>query len=293
MFFILIIIFYVLMFVVLGGLFNIECLLLFVVFVNFEVKYGFDQLYWKQVVNYVYNIVFYFDFGVLFKFKDCMVMDFIVQGFFVILIYGVWFFVIVMLVGVLLGVVVVVCQNMWLDYFVVGVFIGVQVLFNFVMGLLLVIVFILWLGWLLNVGWNGGQWQYVIMFVIVLLILYMVLIVWIMWFLMFEVLNIGFICMVKVKGLFMCCIIMCYVFKFVMLLVFFYFGLVFVGMIIGFVVIDVYFLIGGMGIIFVNVVFNCDYLLMMGVIILVGVLIIIFNFFVDLFYVWIDLKICY
>ena len=48
-------------------------------------------------------------------------------------------------------------QNSWLDYFAVGVTIGAQVLPNFVMAPILILIFTLWLGWLPGGGWNGGQ----------------------------------------------------------------------------------------------------------------------------------------
>jgi oligopeptide transport system permease protein len=290
---ILIIISYALMFAAPGGPFNTERPLPPAVLANLEAKYGLDQPYWKQVVNYVYNIVFHFDFGASFKFKDRTVTDFIAQGFPVTLTYGAWSFAIATLVGVSLGVAAAVRQNTWLDYFAVGVSIGAQALPNFVMGPLLVIVFTLWLGWLPNVGWNGGQWQYVIMPVIALSTSYMASIARITRSSMLEVLNTGFIRTAKAKGLPMRRIIMRHALKPAMLPVLSYLGPAFVGMITGSVVIDAYFSTGGMGTIFVNAAFNRDYSLMMGVTILVGALTITFNLLVDLLYAWIDPKIRY
>ena len=51
--------------------------------------------------------------------------------------------------------------------------VGAQVLPNFVMAPILVIVFTLWLGWLPGGGWQGGQWQFIIMPVIALSTSYM------------------------------------------------------------------------------------------------------------------------
>lgn len=132
-----------------------------------------------------------------------------------------------------------------------------------------------------------------ILLMVVFLLVYIVSIVCIMCGLMIEVLYLNFICIVWVKGLLMCRIIFCYVLKFVLLLVLFYMGLVFVGIIIGLMVIEIIYGLLGIGQFFVNGVFNCDYLLVLSLIILVGVLIILFNVIVDVFYVVIDLKICY
>ncbi len=66
---------------------------------------------------------------------------------------------------------------------------------------ILVLVFTLWLGWLPGGGWNGGQWQYVIMPVIALSTSYMASIARIMRSSMLEVLNAGFIRTARAKGL--------------------------------------------------------------------------------------------
>ena len=68
---------------------------------------------------------------------------------------------------------------------------------------------------------------------------------------------------------------------------------VFVSMITGSVVIDVYFSTGGIGKAFVDSALNRDYAVMMGVTILVGALTILFNLVVDILYAWIDPKIRY
>ncbi len=75
-------------------------------------------------------------------------------------------FVIAVVVGVALGVFAAIFQNTWLDYFAVGISIGAQVLPNFVLAPILVLIFTLWLGWLPGGGWEGGQWQYLVMPVI-------------------------------------------------------------------------------------------------------------------------------
>ena len=72
-----------------------------------------------------------------------------------------------------------------------------------------------------------------------------------------------------------------------------YLGPVFVSMITGSVVIDIYFSTGGIGKAFVDSALNRDYAVMMGITILVGALTIFFNLLVDVLYAWIDPKIRY
>lgn len=290
---ILIIISFVLMFAAPGGPFTSERALPEQVMNNVMERYGLDQPYAVQMFNYVKNIVLHFDFGPSFQYRDRTVNDVIAQGFPVTLTYGFWSFVIAIGIGVSLGIAAAVRHNSWLDYLAVGVSIGAQVLPNFVMAPILLLTFTLWLGWLPGGGWNGGQWNYVIMPVIALSTSYMASIARITRSSMLEVLNSGFIRTAKAKGLPMRRIIFRHALKPALLPLLSYLGPAFVGMITGSVVVDVYFSTGGIGQFFVNSAFNRDYSVIMGITILVGTLTIFFNLVVDILYAWIDPKIRY
>lgn len=290
---ILVILSFVLMYAAPGGPFNSERPLPPEVLANIEAKYGLDQPFWKQIVNYVSGVVTSFDFGPSFQYKDRSVNDVIAQGFPVTLTYGFWSFVVAVTVGVSLGVAAAIKQNTWIDYFAVGVSIGAQVLPNFVMAPILLLVFTLWLGWLPGGGWNGGQWQFLIMPVIALSTSYMASIARITRSSMLEVLNTNFIRTAQAKGLPMRRVIWRHAMKPTILPVLSYLGPAFVGMITGSVIIDVFFSTGGIGQFFVNSAFNRDYSVIMGITILVGTLTILFNLVVDILYAWIDPKIRY
>lgn len=290
---ILIVLSFMLMFAAPGGPFNSERPLPPQVLANLEARYGLDQPYWKQMYDYVVNVVTRFDFGPSFQYRDRTVTDVIMQGFPVTLTYGFWSFVVAVIVGVSLGVVAAIKHNTWLDYLAVGISVGAQVLPNFVMAPILVLVFTLWLGWLPGGGWQGGQWQYLILPVIALSTSYMASIARITRSSMLEVLNAGFIRTARGKGLPTWRIILGHALKPAMLPVLSYLGPAFVLMITGSVVIDVYFSTGGIGQFFVNSAFSRDYAVIMGITILVGVLTIVFNLLVDVLYAWIDPKIRY
>jgi oligopeptide transport system permease protein len=290
---ILVVLSFILMYSAPGGPFNSERPLPPEVLANIEAKYGLDQPFWKQIVNYVVSVVTQFDFGPSFQYKDRSVNDVIAQGFPVTLTYGFWSFVVAVTVGVSLGVVAAIKQNSWIDYFAVGVSIGAQVLPNFVMAPILLLVFTLWLGWLPGGGWNGGQWQFLIMPVIALSTSYMASIARITRSSMLEVLNTNFIRTAQAKGLPMRRVIWRHAMKPTILPVLSYLGPAFVGMITGSVIIDVFFSTGGIGQFFVNSAFNRDYSVIMGITILVGTLTILFNLVVDILYAWIDPKIRY
>lgn len=290
---ILIVISFVLMFAAPGGPFNGERPLPPQVLDNIEARYGLDQPYWKQMLDYVVNIVTAFDFGPSFQYRDRSVNDIIAAGFPVTLTYGLWAFFFAVLVGVTLGVIAAVRHNTWIDYLAVGVSVGAQILPNFVLAPILVLIFTLWLGWLPGGGWNGGQWQYVVMPVIALATSYMASIARITRSSMLEVLNAGFIRTARAKGLPLRRIILRHALKPSLLPLLSYLGPAFVAMITGSFIIDVYFSTGGIGQFFVNSALNRDYSVIMGITVLVGALTILFSLVVDILYAWIDPKIRY
>ena len=276
-----------------GGPFTQEKQLPPAVLANLNAKYGLDQPLWRQMFGYVWGIVTQFDFGPSFIYKDRTVNEIIAQGFPVTLHYGMVSFVIATLVGVTLGVLAAIFHNTWLDYLAVGISIGAQVLPNFVMAPILVLVFTLWLGWLPGGGWQGGQWQYLVMPVIALSTSFMASIARITRSSMLEVLTSNHIRTARAKGLPESKVILRHALKPAMLPVISYLGPAFVTMITGSVVVDMYFSTGGIGRSFVDSALNRDYAVMMGITILVGTLTILFSLVVDLLYAWIDPKIRY
>ena len=276
-----------------GGPFDTERALPAEVMANLERKYGLDEPLVVQILRYVVSIVTEFDFGPSFRYKNQTVNEIIAQGFPVTLTYGAWSFAVAVLVGVMLGIAAAVHHNSVLDYLAVGVSIGAQVLPNFVMAPILTLIFTLWLGWLPGGGWQGGQWPYVVMPVIALSTSFMASIARITRSSMLEVLNAAFIRTARAKGLPRRQVVFRHALKPAMLPVISYLGPAFVGMITGSVVIDVFFATGGIGQFFVNSALNRDYPVIMGVTILTGGLIILFNLVVDLLYAWIDPRIRY
>ncbi|OYX45215.1 MAG: oligopeptide transporter permease [Rhodobacterales bacterium 32-67-9] len=289
----LIIISFLLMHAAPGGPFTQERALPPQVLANLEAKYGLDQPLWRQMATYVWGIVSDFDFGPSFIYKDRTVNEIIAQGFPVTLTYGSLSFVLAVAVGVTLGVFAAIWHNSWLDYLAVGISIGAQVLPNFVMAPILVLVFTLWLRWLPGGGWEGGAWQYIVMPVIALSTSFMASIARITRSSMLEVLNSNHIRTARAKGLPERKVILRHALKPAMLPVISYLGPAFVTMITGSVVVDIYFSTGGIGKSFVDSALNRDYAVMMGVTILVGALTILFNLVVDILYAWIDPKIRY
>ena len=276
-----------------GGPFTQERALPPQVLANLNAKYGLDDPLWRQIWNYVWGIVVHFDFGPSFVYPDRTVNQLIAAGFPVTLTYGSLAFLAAVLVGVTLGTVAAIRQNSWLDYLAVGISIGAQVLPNFVMAPLLVLTLTLWLGWLPGGGWSFSDPSFWIMPVIALSTSYMASIARITRSSMLEVLGSNHIRTARAKGMPERRVILRHALRPAMLPVVSYLGPVFVSMITGSVVIDIYFSTGGIGKAFVDSALNRDYAVMMGVTILVGALTILFNLVVDILYAWIDPKIRY
>ena len=276
-----------------GGPFTSERPLPEAVLANIEARYGLDQPLWKQLWDYLTNIVVHFDFGPSFKFKDRDVNDIIAHGFPISLTYGFLAFLAASIVGIALGVAAAIRHNTWIDYFAVCLGVAAQALPNFIMGPILILTFTLWLGLLPGGGWNGGQWQYLVMPVIALSTSYMGSIARITRSSMLEILHSNFIRTAKAKGLPEYLIIWRHALKPTLLPVISYLGPVFVYVLTGSVFVDIYFSTGGLGQSYVSSALSRDYAVLLGVTILYGALTVIVNLLTDLAYAWFDPKIRY
>ncbi|XOZ34861.1 oligopeptide ABC transporter permease OppB [Halomonadaceae bacterium KBTZ08] len=260
---------------------------------NIEAKYGLDNPLHQQLGNYLWGVVTEFDFGPSFRYKDRTVNDLIQTGFPRTLTYGFWSFVFAVSIGVTLGVIAALNHNGKADYAALSVAIGGQVLPNFVLAPLLVLLFVLKLDWLPGGGWEGGEARFIILPVIALGTSYLASIARITRSSMLEVLNSDYIRTAKAKGMPFRRIIFHHALKPSLLPVVSFLGPAFVGMITGSFIIDTYFTTGGIGTHFVNGALNRDYSVIMGFTILLGALTITFNMLVDILYAWIDPKIRY
>lgn len=283
----------ILMHIAPGGPFNSERKLPDEVIANLNAKYGLDQPLWKQVLIYLKGLIFDFDFGVSFKYKDRTVNDIIANGFPVTLTYGFWSFVFASIFGVAAGIAAAIRHNGFVDFAVLSIAILGAALPGFVIAPVMVKFFTLEMGWLPGGGWEDGQWRYLVMPVIALSTAYIASIARITRSSMLEVLTSNHVRTARAKGLPEWKVIARHALKPALLPVMSYLGPAFVGMITGSVIVDMYFSTGGIGKAFVDSALNRDYAVMLGITILVGVLTILFNLLVDILYAWIDPKIRY
>lgn len=274
-----------------GGPFTSERPLPEAVMKNVLARYGLDEPILSQLWKYLSGILFRFDFGPSFAFRDRTVNDIIAQGFPVTLTYGFWSAVFVLTIGIPLGIIAALRHNTWMDYSATGLAITSEAFPNFILAPILILIFTLWLGWLPGGGWYGGQWNYIILPAVALGTSYMAGIARLTRGSLIEVLNSSYIRTARAKGLSERAIIWRHALKPAMLPVMSYLSPVVVYMICGSVFIDVFFTTGGIGQEFISAAFSRDYSTLLGLTILYGVLTFIMNLVVDVIYAWVDPKI--
>lgn len=262
------------------------------VLANINAKYHLDKPVWEQYFIYLGNLL-QGDFGPSFRYLDFSVNDLLWPGLAVSATIGVWSLLMAVVIGIAMGMLAALNQNKVTDYGVMTMAMLGVVLPTFVMAPILVLLFSIKLKWLPAGGWNGGQWQYLILPVLAMGTHQIAQIARIVRGSLIEVLHSNFIRTAQAKGLPYRYIIMRHAFKPMMLPVVSYLAPLFVGVLTGSVVIDVYFGTGGIGQHFVNGAINRDYSMVMGVTVLVGVMFIVFNALADILYAVIDPKIRY
>jgi oligopeptide transport system permease protein len=161
----------------------------------------------------------------------------------------------------------------------------------FVMAPLLILFFSVQLRWLPAGGLGEGSWLNLVLPVVSLALPQIAYIARLTRGSMIEVLRSDFIRTARAQGLPITEIILGHALKPALLPIVSYLGPATAGIITGSVVIEQIFGVPGLGRYFVQGALNRDYTLVMGVVVFYGVLIILFNFLVDLTYRWLDPRV--
>lgn len=275
-----------------GGPFDTERQLLPEIEANLRAVYHLDEPLYQQFGRYLWGVV-RFDFGPSFQYRDFTVTELIMTGFPVSLTLGGLAMLVALLVGVSAGCLAALRQNSLTDHGVMAVSMtGISVP-NFVMAPLLVLVFAVYLRWLPAGGIGQGSLKNLVLPVVSLALPQIAYLSRLTRGSMIEVLRSGFIRTAKAQGLPEWQIVLRHALKPALLPVVSYLGPATAAVITGSVVIEQIFGVPGLGRFFVTGALNRDYTLVMGVVVFYGVLIIAFNFLVDLAYAWLDPKVKY
>jgi oligopeptide transport system permease protein len=259
---------------------------------NLMKAYHLDEPLYMQFKRYLFNII-QGDFGPSFKYKDWSVNDLIWMGFPVSLKLGLSAISLAMFFGIFFGSLAALKQNTWIDYTVMGTaMVGITIP-NFVVAPLLSLVLGVYFKLLPVSGWGDGDFNHVILPIISLALPQIAYIARLTRGSMIEVLRSNFIRTARAKGLSERLIVTRHALRAALLPVISYLGPATANIITGSVVIEKIFQIPGIGSHFVTGAINRDYTLVMGVVVFFGIIIILFNLFVDLLYGLLDPRVRY
>ncbi len=255
-----------------------------------EQKYNLNLSLTQQYGQYLKATVSG-DLGPSFQYVDYSVNELIGLGLPVSLKLGFYALLLALLLGVILGVVAALYANKWPDLVaMITAVIGISTP-NFVIAPMLIIWLAVSWQWLPVGGWSGGGWSYLVMPVVTLSLPYIAAIARLVRGSLMEILNQPFIRTARAKGLSQTSILFKHALRPALLPVVSYLGPAAVGLMTGSVVIEQIFGIPGLGRYFVQGALNRDYTLVLGVVLVIGGMMLLFNLLVDLLYRWIDPRI--
>ena len=270
-----------------GGPFDAEKQLPPEIEANLRQAYHLDEPLYQQFGRYIGNLL-QGDLGPSFQYRDFSVTELIRSGFPVSLRLGASAMSLALLIGILAGTIAALRQNSKVDHGVMAsAMIGISIP-NFVVAPLLILAFAVHLRWLPAGGLGDGGVRNLILPVISLALPQIAYIARLTRGSMIEVLRSNYIRTAKAQGLPTRRIILGHALRPALLPVVSYLGPATAAVITGSVVIEQIFGVPGLGRFFVQGALNRDYTLVMGVVVFYGVLIIAFNFLVDVIYRWLD-----
>jgi oligopeptide transport system permease protein len=256
---------------------------------NIEATYHLDEPLIQQFLRYVWGVV-RFDFGPSIRFRDYTVADILLTGLPYSLTIGFWAVVVATVTGVTLGILGALKRNSIIDYSagVIAV-IGIAVPI-FVIAPLMQVYFALTLRWFPVGGWSGG-WRSLVLPIVALALPNIAYISRLTRTAMIETLRENFVRTARAKGIGTTRVIWRHALTGAILPVVAYLGPATAAIITGSIVIETIFALPGIGRHFVDAALNRDYPLVMGITILYGGVLILFNILADILRGWLDPRV--
>ena len=251
-------------------------------------KYDLDKPLVMQYFSYV-NRAIHFDFGRSFARPSETVAGLIGRTWKVSFQLGIATFAIALVLGITMGLIAALHKNTWIDYFTTTLAVGGTVFPNFVIGIMLIIVFGVYLRWLPTNGWGG--FRFWIMPMIAYSMLPMSQIARYTRSSVLEILEEDYIRTAKSKGLRSRVIIMRHIMKNALIPVITVGGLLFSDVITGSFFIETIFRIPGLGRYFTSSIMERDYPMIMATALLLGALFGLVNLISDLLYAVVDPRV--
>jgi oligopeptide transport system permease protein len=259
---------------------------------NIERMYHLNEPLYEQYFRYLGNIL-RGDFGPSYQYRDTTVNQIIRQGLPIDLVIGGWALFASLLIGLPVGILAALRRNTGWDHISMGLaMIGISIPV-FVVAPVLILLFAVNLRWLPAGSWVSGSPSHVVLPATALAAPYIAYVARLMRGSMVETLNSPFILMARAKGLPLHQVVLRHAMKPALMPLVSFLGPAVVGVITGSIVIETIFGLPGIGRAFVDGALNRDYTLVLGVTILYGALIVVFNFLADLTYSVLDPRVRY
>ena len=272
-----------------GGPFSKSRKLSAEVLANIERAYHLDEPLYLQFGRYVWGIM-HLDFGPSTRFRDYDVSDILASGLPYSLTIGLWAVLLASVVGVALGVAGALRRNSITDYSagIIGVA-GIAVPI-FVIAPLMQVLFAIKLGWLPVGGWNDS-WRSLVLPVVALSLPNIAYISRLTRSAMIETLRENYVRTARAKGIGGRRVVWRHAMIGALMPVIAYMGPATAAMITGSILIESIFALPGIGRHFVDAALNRDYPLVMGITIVYGGFLIVFNILTDLVRGWLDPRV--
>ena len=262
---------------------------------NLNAKYGLDKPLWQQFLIYLWNVA-HFDFGLSYQYTNQTVSNILLESWPVTAVLGSLAFLLIVPVGIGMGVIAALRQNTWVDYLAVGFTTFGAAVPNFVVGILLIIVFSveayqLTGGNLFLPPGGFGLDFHLVLPVLTLSVLPIAFIARLTRSSTLETLRQDYVRTAWAKGLRERLVVLRHVLKNSLIPVVTALGPTFAFLIVGSVIVESVFAIPGIGRSFVVAVTSRDYPMILATTILYSVLIAVANLIVDLLYTVIDPRV--
>lgn len=256
---------------------------------NIEAAFHLDEPVVRQFARYIWGLM-RGDLGPSTRFRDYSVNDLIASGLPTSLTIGFWAILVAGLVGIALGLAGALRRNGWTDYAAgtIGV-IGIAIPI-FIIGPLMQAYFSVYLGWLPVGGWNEG-WRSLVLPVLVLALPNIAYISRLTRSSLIESQRENHVRTARAKGIGPTRVLWGHVMTGALLPVIAYLGPACAALITGSILIETVFALPGIGRFFVDAALNRDYPLVMGITLVYGGFLIVFNILTDLLRGWLDPRV--
>jgi oligopeptide transport system permease protein len=257
---------------------------------SIEAKYHLDEPLWRQYLRYLADLA-RGDLGPSFQYRSTSVNEIIAQGLPVDAIVGLTAMTLALTIGAAVGVNAALRRGTRWDYGSMGLaVVGISTPV-FVVAPLLILIFAVKLHWLPAGDWVRGSPSHLLLPAVALALPYTAYIARMMRGSTIEVLNSPYIRTARAKGLPLRLIIWRHALRPTLSPLVSFLGPAIAGLLTGSIVVESVFGLPGVGRYFITAALNRDYTLVLGITVLYGGLIILFNLLADLCYAWIDPRV--